>query len=169
MSEQDEIKTGGSTNRASRKPGELYFIVLLIIVSAAALREAYGIAGFSKWSSPGVFPMLAAGTMLLSALFILKDSFAGLANTEHPENLPLLPKQVALTAAYVVLYVLLMPLLGFLIASSLFLFASLLTLWKKPVWQAALVTFVSLIAIHFIFRIVFQVILPRGTVVESLL
>lgn len=40
---------------AQRRPGELAFAAFLLIVSLILLWNAYGIAGFSKLSSPGPF------------------------------------------------------------------------------------------------------------------
>lgn len=162
---------GRSNTRSSRKPGEIFFVAVLIIVSAAALWLAYGIAGFSKWSSPGVFPMLAAGSMLFSSIFIFRDAIVSrvsrsIEDVEQP--MPVLPKQVALVTLLLIVYVLAMPTLGFLLDSGLFLFACIAILWKKPLWQTLLVTLISLVAIHIIFRIVFQVILPQGTLLNAM-
>lgn len=167
-----ESKEGAGQNLSPRKPGELFFIAVLIVFSAGALWLAYAIAGFSKWSSPGVFPMLAAGTMLLSALFILRDAIArgvSAVAVGSESSMQILPRQVLIVTVLLVVYVLVMPTLGFLLDSGLFLFACITLLWKKPWWQTLLVTLVSLVTIHIIFRIVFQVILPQGTLVEALL
>ncbi|MFK7995969.1 MAG: tripartite tricarboxylate transporter TctB family protein, partial [Granulosicoccus sp.] len=77
-----------------------------------------------------------------------------------------LPPRVVVLTVLLVLYVVAMPTLGFLLCSGLFLIASISYLWKKPVWQSVLVSVVSLLVIHIVFRIVFQVILPRGTLIE---
>ena len=53
--------------------------------------------------------------------------------------------------------------LGFMVATGLFLFVMLLYLWRRGLWLSLAVTAGSLLAIHVIFRMVFQVILPRGT------
>jgi len=140
------------------------FVVVLIVFSAAALWQAYQIAGFSKLSSPGVFPMLAAALMLLSGLFILRSELQSVpVKSETGDGQPIVPVRVAVVTLLLVLYVIAMPTLGFLLDSGLFLFACLAYLWKKPLWMALLVSLVSLVAIHLVFREVFQVILPQGT------
>ena len=157
------------------KRGEIVFVAVLIVFSVAALWESYGISGFSKLSSPGVFPMLASATMLVSALFIL----LGDCEQRHLDNRPteslsegssaLLPMQVIVSTILVLLYVIAMPTLGFLLSSGLFLFAAIGYLWNRPLWMALVVSVVSLIAIHVVFRQLFQVILPQGSLINHFL
>jgi len=119
--------------------GEIVFVAVLIIFSGAALWQAYSIAGFDKWSSPGVFPMLG------DRIF---------------------PTRVVFITIALVLYIVAMPALGFLFVSFLFLFASISYLWKKSLWMSMLVSVLSLSIIHIVFRQVFQVVLPYGTLLE---
>ncbi|MFK7856559.1 MAG: tripartite tricarboxylate transporter TctB family protein [Granulosicoccus sp.] len=179
--------------------GETIFVVVLIAFSATALWLAHGIAGFSKWSSPGVFPMLASATMLVCGLFILKDclrnkkkaaslvqqdltvqTHAAKADLAVKSNVPssttdstcengVLPKRVAILSILMVIYVAAMPTLGFLIDSGLFLFVSISYLWNRSAWMALLVSLLSLMIIHIVFRLAFQVILPQGTLIELLI
>ncbi|MFK8080929.1 MAG: tripartite tricarboxylate transporter TctB family protein [Granulosicoccus sp.] len=171
-----------------KRGGEALFVAVLIIFSAAALWQSYGIAGFSKWSSPGVFPMLASATMLICAIFILRNhyqqndhsiatdessdaSVSADTEAEKPslDSASVLPRRVVIITLLLVFYVVAMPTLGFLLCSGLFLLASITYLWNKPLWQALLVSAVALVVIHVVFRQVFQVILPRGTLIEWLL
>lgn len=161
---------------AQARHGEQIFVAVLIIFSAAALWQAYLIAGFTKWSSPGAFPMLAAATMLASGIAILRN-----ARHQRPRQEPepeetsestpyqALPVRVVVVALLLILYVLAMPSLGFLLDSWLFLFACIAYLWNRSLWLALLISVVSLLAIHVVFRILFQVILPQGTLPGLLL
>lgn len=163
MSQQEQTSLG--------RRGERIFIAVLIVFSAAALWQAWLIAGFSKLSSPGVFPMLAATIMLISALFAFRGKKPGAVDagdndTTAAGNMPVLPARVALMATMLILYILAMPLLGFLLDSGLFLLASFCYLWKKPLWMSLITTALSLIVIHLLFRVVFQVILPAGTLLD---
>ncbi|ASJ72668.1 tripartite tricarboxylate transporter TctB family protein [Granulosicoccus antarcticus] len=155
---------------AQAKKGEQIFVAVLIVFSAAALWQAYLIAGFSKWASPGAFPMLAAATMLASGIAILRNArhqsqAQEPASENATESAPYrpLPIRVVVVALLLILYVLAMPTLGFLLDSWLFLFACITYLWNRSIWFALLISVVSLLAIHVIFRILFQVILPQGT------
>lgn len=184
------------------------FVAVLIIFSGAALWQAYSIAGFDKWSSPGVFPMLASGTMMICALHIFRDTWrkkkihpphdqrehgletastqqalhsaavaseqdAALRSSQRQMkgSLPIdsdriFPTRVVFITIALVLYIVAMPALGFLFVSFLFLFASISYLWNKSLWMSMLVSVLSLSIIHIVFRQVFQVVLPYGTLLE---
>lgn len=162
---------------AETRRGERWFIIVLILFSALALWQAWKIAGFSALSSPGVFPMLAAGIMLVCALCSLRDH-RHTARALQPDNEPLpsglpdddsvLPLRVLLVMGLLSLYVLAMPWLGFLLDSGVFLMISLHLLWRKPLWQTVSVSLLSLLIIHVLFRQVFQVILPDGVLLDLL-
>ena len=66
-----------SSDQHKDRPAELVFAILISVFSVGALWQAYEISGFKSLTSAGVFPMLAAGTMLVSALIILC--------AQHPE------------------------------------------------------------------------------------
>lgn len=185
-----------------KQRGETLFVTALVLFSAVALWESYGIAGFSKWSSPGVFPMLASAVMLICGLFIYRDTRTRSDDslTEHghghnhehshdhenqvvinapsdnladPQPIPtaadavlVLPQRVIVVTVLLALYVAAMPTLGFLLCSGLFLFISISYLWNKPLWFSLCVSLASLFIIHILFRRVFQVILPEGTIIS---
>ncbi len=58
---------------AERRQGEVMFSLLLAVFSVTAFWQAFAISGFRGLSEPGVFPMLASATMLVSSLLILKE------------------------------------------------------------------------------------------------
>ena len=154
---------------AHRRPGELAFALILVVFSVAAFWQAYGISGFSGKTTPGVFPMLASGIMVISSLSILvsaarlppkpKDApgfFAEVVSVNH-----------IVLIGFVFGYVLLMPLFGFVLSSAIFLSAAFQFLWRKnPIVTLALTAF-TLIVIYIIFREVFQVFLPQGTLLQG--
>ncbi len=158
------------STRAQRRPGELVFAVLILVLSLWLFWEATRISGFSGLSTPGVFPMLASGLMVLSALAILRKA-AGLKAAEGgmrrflAEVTPL--RQVAMLLL-VGAYVATMPWLGFLLASGLFLFLGIQFLWRRHVVLTAVVTLAALAVIHVLFREIFQVVLPKGTLLPGL-
>lgn len=145
----------------SRRPGELGFAIVLLVLGAIALWQAYGISGFDKLSSPGVFPMLASGVMLTSAFVIVREIHSR-PSSPNQRMTSVLPGRLLLMTALLFAYALLMPRLGFLAASGLFLFSSLSWLWRRPWWAALGVALFSLLAVHLLFRRLFQVVLPQG-------
>ena len=75
----------------------------------------------------------------------------------------LLPKQLIFFVSLVLIYVLAIPYFGFTLSSGTFLIISILNLWNKGfVWSLG-VSALSIAVIYFLFRIVFQVILPLGS------
>jgi len=155
----------------ARRPGEVLFSLGLAVFSVTAFWQSYAISGFSGLSEPGVFPMLASATMLVSSLLILKDVLSKPAGPDagfarfRQEIVPLrLVGVILLILAYVVA----MPLLGFVASSAGFLFLSFWYLWRKGPLVSAALALVSLAAIYVIFRQVFQVVLPQGSLMQGL-
>lgn len=150
-----------------REPGEALFVLALLALSVAALDQAYGISGFSSLSGAGVFPMLAAGTMVLSAAAVLVGvvrrprgeggAFAGLAHAFPPRLLLF----VALIGGFLVA----LPYVGFLAAAGAFIFVALLALWRRGFVPAALVTALALVMVWLTFRVAFSIVLPSGSLV----
>lgn len=154
----------------SRRPGELVFIVLILLASAWLFWQSVLISGFSGLSTPGVFPMLASGVMVISGLWILRDtarrpSGGGGVGRFVRQITPL--RQVVMLGL-VAIYVAVMPWLGFVVASGLFLLVSIGFLWRRNVFVTAGISAVALGAIYLIFRVAFQVVLPRGTLLQGL-
>jgi len=150
------------------RPGELFFAILIAAFSVVALWQAYQISGFTGLSTPGIFPMLAATTMLISALFILYDAVSRRQiKTSSVEKVQVFTGRLALIVSLVAAYVFAMPYFGFMISSAFFLFLSFAYLWRKSVLISALLTAATLLAIYLIFRVLFQVVLPRGSLVQG--
>lgn len=151
----------------TRRPGELVFVVVLVIFGALALWQAWAISGFSSPSSPGVFPMLAAGTMLLSGLMILAETARRNAAAEQSRLKAFLreitPGRLLIFASFILLYMLALEPLGFLVSTFLFLLASTMMLYRGSVLLTVSVSAVSLAIIFAIFRYVFGVVLPKGS------
>lgn len=158
--------------RETRRPGELLFALGTVVFSVAAFWQSMLISGLEGPSEPGVFPSLASAAMIVASLLVLRRTLAAAA----PERTgplawlaAIVPPRLAILAAFVGLYIAAMPSLGFMAASAVFLFASFWLLWRRgPLWAAAL-TAGSLGVIWLVFREVFQVLLPRGTLLPGLL
>lgn len=157
-----------------RRAGELVFAAGLLAFSLAAFWQAFGISGFSGLSTPGVFPMLASGAMVLAALCILLRTAAASAPDRGAgrELLRFLqevvPLRLVAVLALILAYLVAMPWLGFLVSSGLFLFASFCFLWRRNPFFSLLLAGFCLGAIFVIFRVVFQVVLPEGLLLRGL-
>ncbi len=148
------------------RPGERAFALLLVLFAGYAFREAYGISGFSGLTTGGVMPMLASGVMVVTALVILADTLrapSGDGGGVRGVVAYLFPLRVVLFTALVGVYVAAIPWVGFLPASAGLLFVAIWALWRRgPVWAAG-VSALSIGVIYVLFRVVFQVVLPAGS------
>lgn len=160
----------------SKGPGEAVFSLVLVLFSAAAFWQSYGISGFGGLTSAGVFPMLASAAMLISASVVLsravrsRPSKGDMAPAENPGDAPgdvrpgkVFTRDLVIVAALVAGYVAAMPYIGFVPASALFLFAAFSYLWRKGWLVSLAVTVFSVTVIYVVFRLGFQVVLPGGT------
>lgn len=156
-------------SKAPLRPGELFFVALITGFSAVALWQAYEISGFTGLSTPGIFPMLATGTMLISALFIMADALARRRVEAAPdaEYAKVITSRLVGVIALVAAYVFSMPYIGFMVASAVFLFAAFIFLWRKNLLISLALTAGTLAMIYVIFRVLFQVVLPRGTLLQG--
>ncbi len=156
-----------SMNKSKKlRPGEKVFSFILIIFSAILFFESYKISGFSGLTTSGAMPMFASTLMLIASIFIFletlkkdpKNKFNLLKVTQY-----LLPKQLIFFVSVVLIYVLAIPYFGFTLSSGTFLIISILSLWKKGIVWSLGVSIFSITIIYFLFRIIFQVILPLGS------
>jgi hypothetical protein len=79
-----------------------------------------------------------------------------------------LPLRHCVVLVLMLLYLAALPLIGFVPASGLFLFATFPYLWRRNVLLTLVLSAASLAAIYVVFRIVFQVVLPQGSLVGRL-
>jgi len=156
-----------TSTSTSLRPGERLFALLMVVFAALVFWQSYEISGFTGLTTGGVMPMFASGVMVATSIFILSrtlskprnadGSLAGLAAF-------LFPLRVVLFVLAVLGYVVAIPVIGFLPASAVFLFVAIWRLWKAGILRAALVTGGAVAAIYVLFRVVFQVVLPIGSV-----
>lgn len=161
------------SSKPARRPGETAFALVCTLFSLAAFGQAYAISGFAGLSSPGVFPMLATGSMLLSGLFILagtvrRPAEPGPGNAAVRFMRAFLPLRHCVVLVLMLAYLAALPLIGFVPASGLFLFATFQYLWRRNVVLTFVIAAASLASIWVVFSVVFQVVLPQGSLVGRL-
>ncbi len=156
-----------------KRQGELGFSLLLVVFSVAAFWQSHAISGFSGLTTAGVFPMLASATMVVAAVCILFQSVSHTSDT-HSDLASgqgflqtILPLRIVIFVMLIAAYVVTMPWLGFLLASALFLFLSFSYLWRKSFVVSLFITLVSVASVYLIFRKLFQVVLPKGTLLQG--
>lgn len=151
-----------------RLPGETTFAAALLLFALAALWQAYGIAGFSELSSPGAIPLAATAAMAVSAALVLlrQRRLAPPAREKGAFLKRIAPPAVLVLSATVLAFAALLDRLGFLIAATLFLAASIRLLGRRGGWRPALIALGAVAAVYVCFRLVFKVVLPEGIVPE---
>lgn len=160
------------THRPAQR-GETGFALLLLVFSVTAFWQAYAISGFSGLSTPGVFPMLASATMVVAAVFILVQSIQRKPGSDLPSEAEqgflqtVLPARLLVMMALITAYVIAMPAFGFLVASGVFLFVSFHYLWRKSLLISTCITLAALVSVYLVFRKLFQVVLPKGTLFQG--
>ncbi len=156
--------------KKARLPGELTFTVLLLLGSLFLLYQAYGISGFESITSAGMFPMLSALVMAVTAFLAI----SGVAKAPAEplvagENLRqsfvrrITPPVFVLFALAVVAFMLLLNKLGFVVSAYLFLVVSMRLLGSVRWLFNLMLSAISLGVVYLIFQTIFSVILPKGT------
>ena len=162
--------------RSGRKrlPGERVFTLLLVLFSGFMLWQAYSISGLESITSAGAFPLAAAALMLLCGIIVAVDTArmpriapqADASTLREFARLLTPPVLVGFTLA-IVLYMLALEPVGFIGSSYLFLIVSMRLLGSRR-WLLNLgVSAVCLGVIHVIFRTVFSVVLPSGSLLTG--
>ena len=153
-----------------RLPGELTFTALLLLGSLFLLAQAYGISGFESITSAGMFPMLSALVMVVTAAWVVMQTSR--ATPAAPDDGETLPKAFArqITPAVLIGFTLtllafmfLLPKLGFVVSAYAFLLASMRLLGSARWGFNAALSAASLAVVYLIFQSFFSVILPKVT------
>ena len=148
------------------RPGEKIFSILLVLFSGFLFFESYKISQFKSLVTSGAMPMFASTLMFVSSIFILINTFSKnktLKQNSFQVIKYLFPLRFILFVLLIFLYTFVIQYLGFLLASGIFLFISVWSLWEKGPLPAILISLSSIAIIYLLFRIVFKVILPIGT------
>lgn len=117
--------------------------------------------------------MLASATMIVAATSILVQSILRVPDNNLDSAAAsgfirtVLPPRLVIMVLLITGYLIAMPTLGFLVASGIFLFLSFGYLWRRSLVISLLLTLVSVASVYLVFRKLFQVVLPKGTLLQS--
>lgn len=150
-----------------RRPGEVVFNVLMVVVSLILLWSAYGISGFEALSSPGAIPMVAAATMLICAGLALRETLRKPTTSGETVARDILPMPVIVTIIAITGFALALKPLGFLPTSLLFLTGLIAYLTRYSLLRSVVLSLLIVGVIYLLFRIVFTVLMPPGIVPEG--
>ena len=163
------------SKRQHRLPGEWGFMALCVVFSSFMLWTSYSISKFDSISSPGVFPMLCAATMLVTGFISLRQTSRTPLEAQGDESLlqhfvrRILPLQLLLLVALIVVYMLALERLGFILSSYVFLFVAMRLLGSQRLGLNLLVSALVLGGIYVVFQTAFSVVLPAGSLIAPYL
>ena len=147
----------------TRKPGETAFTIGLVVFSLVSLWLSYGISGLASISAPGTLPLLASLVLVASSLVISRQVWAMPPPDEGQSFISLMtPIRWVNFFLLGMAYIFLLTYVGFVPATFLYLFASIVYLHRQGWLVAFFVSANSLAIVYMVFRLVFKVILPEG-------
>ncbi|MGV6871826.1 tripartite tricarboxylate transporter TctB family protein [Pseudochelatococcus sp. B33] len=156
-----------SEERSVSLPGTLAFFVFLALGSLILVYEAYGIQGLPTISGPGIFPLIAAGTMAVIALGLSAGAilYAPRSKADDAGNgrAPLSEVISPLILAYsgfCLIYILALEPVGFWISSAVFLPISFVMLYSRNPIRIGAITVLVLAFVYVVFAYIFRVYLP---------
>ncbi|WP_051302453.1 tripartite tricarboxylate transporter TctB family protein [Salibacterium aidingense] len=166
---------------------DLIAAVLLLILSIAMYLMTFNFERLTvSQIGPDFAPRLTAGGIFVLSLVLLfqtlldwkraKKENSGKVTEGHAEqeqaevveeDTPKVERyrNVALTTGLILLYIYLMPKLGFLITTTVYLFVQFCLLGQKKTWNFLLFTFLSVttaVVVYYVFRFGFELRLPDG-------
>lgn len=151
-------------------PARRFTGLLALLLATAYACDAWQTLSFGRWHKPGaaIFPMAVAALMALAAISVLLERHRG---TDDPMpatfSLPVgadLRRLLSVLAAFAV-YFLVMPVLGNMIASALFLLASMWLLSDDPnrsIMRLAIYALVIAVIFEWFFVRLLKVQMPAG-------
>jgi hypothetical protein len=157
--------------RSFRLPPARRFAGLLALLLAAAYAfDAWQTLSFGRWHKPGaaIFPIAVAALMALSAISVLLEKHGGVdgpmpATFSLPDGADL-RRLLSVLAAFAIYFVV-MPILGNMISSALFLLASMWLLSDDPnrsIVRLAIYAIVIAITFEWFFVRLLKVQMPAG-------
>ena len=155
--------------KKNRLPGELTFTALLLSGSVFLLFQAYGISGFESITSAGMFPMLSALVMVITAILTLRETWKAVNDRSVGETLrqqfvrQISPVVFVLFTLAVLAFMFLLSRLGFVLSAYVFLVLSMRLLGSTRWLFNTVLSAVALSVVYLIFHTIFSVVLPKGT------
>jgi hypothetical protein len=151
-------------------PARRFVGLLALLLAAAYAFDAWQTLSFGRWHKPGaaIFPIAVAALMALAAISVLLERHGG-ADDPMPATFSLpggadLRRLLLVLAAFAI-YFLVMPVLGNMIASALFLLASTWLLSDDPnrsIVRLAIYAVVIAIVFEYFFVRLLKVQMPAG-------
>ncbi|MGH0052848.1 MAG: tripartite tricarboxylate transporter TctB family protein [Sphaerochaetaceae bacterium] len=136
------------------------FAIFIIAISLTYPPSNHGVPG------PGMFPIIIAGLIIVSSLSLF---FATLRmSNEANTTVDLKSKNVLnvyVTMVGLIIYFILLPLVGFVVTSTIMLILYIKWFSKRPWWKTILISVIFVLAIFFLFGSVLNVPMRFGILI----
>lgn len=140
--------------------GEKKFSILLLLISVLFLIGSLFIVDFKNLTitSPGGYPILISVVTVLCALYVV---FVKNKNLTDPDDArSVFDPTIIAFIIMLILYVVLINIIHYTLATLIFLFAAMVYLERKNWRRAILVSYISTFMILLVFKYIFSVIMP---------
>lgn len=165
------------------KYGDVFSGLFLLIVSVIIFFTAFSFEALTTSRvGPAFMPQIIAIIMAVFSIIIAVNGFkkSKAANEENDVVEPVKDKEeelivtekksykpVLITLVLMIAYIALLPYIGFLIMTAVYMFLQMLVLshiTNRKIWLFLLISVVTSAAIYYLFRNVFYVMLPTGII-----
>lgn len=153
-------------HRVSRHLPEILFAILcgVVLYEAATTLTEQGHASGSAISNAALYPRLLSGLLLFLAFLQVISDFRLSGPMPGAEELaePGQDRLTVFAALTLVAYIILLPILGFLLTTPLFVLAFLFLLGDRNWTTLSFVPIATTVGCFVVFQVLFNVNLPRG-------
>ncbi len=145
----------------------LLFLVggLLWLQNSMSLQQSENLSTYMTFSGPSTFPNVVLTVMCVCSAIVVVQEFLKLSRAENTEENALTWKdygRVIILMAGILVYILVMPTLGFIIPTMLLVALCMALFGEKNVLLLASVSIVAPLAVFFLFKKILAVPLPTG-------
>jgi len=163
--EGDDVKLiSPDPTKEAGKPGELYFLILLVLLTLALLIDSFKLEGIinGKLSAPSSVPQIVLFSMLAILAGIGVSLFKAQCKKSDIRAIVnyLISEEVVILLIMVFVYAFLLPHLHFTAASLIFLWVTTYLLERKRLWHKLLISVCFLACLILIFKYAMKVVLP---------
>ncbi|HZJ88019.1 MAG TPA: tripartite tricarboxylate transporter TctB family protein [Sphaerochaeta sp.] len=136
------------------------FALVVIIIASGYPPSKHGVPG------PGVFPTIIAVLILISAVVLFLQTLR--MPTVSDDVIDLKSRSIInvyVTMAGLILYIALLPTIGFIVSTSAMLIVYIKWFSRRPLWKCALISVLFTLAIFFLFGRVLNVPMRFGVLI----
>lgn len=145
---------------------EIFLSIVFMVISMTIYILTYQFPQQTVALSPKVFPQFVSTCLFILSVALLIQGIAGVKKDSEQKKVELTLNKIfiirmLLMITFAFLYIQILPLAGFILATSLFL-AGLMLLFNEKRWFRILaVSIITAVLLYILFRMVFKIFLPQ--------